>query len=276
MGPAVTFAPATLVALGAYWRKQGGVNLGIVGDAAHQKRPSYHNGQDVIAKHGRTALDDYTIRLARDREPHLTNAAAAIDLGKLDGKLSELYRFSNWLVAECLTDPDKRFDVREIIYSPDGRTVQRYSGPDNRVQVGGGDDSHLWHTHISFYRDSEKRTKLPLFSPFFLPDTDTGDDMPGLAIEHLSNAAGTVTVKGDGHYLIVVSKPATRHKLPNGERRVAVMKGSVATDAGDIKAGTVGYVVAGIVDGQDDAELGFLLEADVDADDAVLLNAKEA
>lgn len=168
----MTFAPATLTALAAYWKQQGGVNLGIVGDLAHQRRASYHNGQDAIEKHGRTAATDYTIRLARDREPHLTNAAAAIDLGKLDGTLSELWRFSNWIVAECLTDATKRKDVREVIYSPDGRTVQRYDGAVNRVKVE-GDDSHLWHTHISYYRDSEKRDKVALFSPFFLPDTDT-------------------------------------------------------------------------------------------------------
>lgn len=165
----MTYAPSTLLSLSAYWRQQGGVPLGVVGDLAHQRRASYHNGQDAISRYGRTAATDYSIRLKRDREPYLTNAAAAIDLGKLDGTYRRLRQFSNWLVAECLTDPAKRRDVREIIYSPDGNVVQRYSGPENRVTVGGTPD-HLTHTHISFYRDSERRPKIWLFRPFFEPE----------------------------------------------------------------------------------------------------------
>ena len=38
------------------------------------------------------------------------------------------------------------------------------------------DTTHLWHTHISFYRDSRLRSKVGLFSPYFaLPDTSTED-----------------------------------------------------------------------------------------------------
>lgn len=170
----MTYAPATIRTAQAYWQSRGGVPLGIVGDARHQRRASYHNGQDAIERYGRTALDDYSIRLPRDREPYLTNAAAAIDLGRLGGTYKGLRDYSNWLVARCLTDPVTRRDVREVIYSPDGDTVQRYSGPDNVVRVGGTAD-HRFHTHISFYRDSERRSKLHLFAPYFTPSEDDMD-----------------------------------------------------------------------------------------------------
>ena len=53
-------------------------------------------------------------------------------------------------------------DLREIIYSPDGKVVRRW---DRLGKRSSGDDSHLWHTHFSFFRDSTKadRDQTPLF-----------------------------------------------------------------------------------------------------------------
>jgi hypothetical protein len=169
----MSYAPDTLRELGAFWSRQGGVNLGIVGDEAHQARASYHNGQDAIDRYGRTATNDYTIRLARDREPYLTNAASALDLGRLDGSLPALQKFSVWLVAECKASAPGTRDIREVIYSPDGKVVKRWDNHDKvlrsgyPVATGQGDSSHLWHTHISFFRDSEARDKVGIFAPYF-------------------------------------------------------------------------------------------------------------
>lgn len=169
---AKTINPPQLVALGKFWRSQGGVNLGVVGDTKHAtKGTSYHLGRAQLLP---TA---YSIELSRDAKG-LSEAASAIDLGRLNGKLANLRVFSKWLVARCMADPGVRKDIREIIYSPDGKKVQRYSGVDNKVHTGPGqgDDSHLTHTHISFYRDSETRDKVGLFEPFFA--VAWGDDVP--------------------------------------------------------------------------------------------------
>lgn len=178
----MTVNPQTLVDLGRYWVAHDGVNLGVVGDVAHQARPSYHNGQNVIDANGWTAANDYSIRHERDREPHLTNAASAIDLGKLRGTLKGLQDFSRWLVAQAQSQAAGTGQIREIIYSPDGSNVQRYSGIDGRIHTGpgNGDLSHRTHTHISFFRDTERRDKRPIFAPYFapqVPDTDTEDDV---------------------------------------------------------------------------------------------------
>jgi hypothetical protein len=167
----MTYAPAPLAELAAYWTAQGGVSLGIVGNAAHTA--GYHLGRDRIYDGSGPGLgdSDYSVKLARDRAG-LTNAASAIDLGKLDGSLGELRAFSRWLVKHCTESAAARHDVREIIYSPDGVKVQRWSGVDNAIHsgAGNGDDSHLTHTHISFYRDSEHRSKVELFAPYFAED----------------------------------------------------------------------------------------------------------
>ncbi len=62
----------------------GGVNLGIIGDTAHATLGvSYHLGKSQLTA---TA---YSRQLPRDAAG-LTEAASAIDLGKLNGSLTEL------------------------------------------------------------------------------------------------------------------------------------------------------------------------------------------
>lgn len=132
--------------------------VGIVGDAAH--RGGYHCGSD------RVVTNDYSVvESSRDRD-YLTTDASALDVGQFQvtsrGRVHNLRTFSVWCVEQCLArTPDSR-DIREIIYSPDGRTVKRF---DRLGKRSSGDSSHLGHTHFSFFRDSTKvrRDQTPLF-----------------------------------------------------------------------------------------------------------------
>lgn len=176
----MSFAPASIKALAAFWVRQGGVNSGIVGDGRHLK--GYHLGEDRIYDGSGPGLGgaDYSVQTARDKAG-LSEAASAIDLGKLNGSLPQLYKFSAWLVARCRANRPGTADVREVIYSPDGKTVLRWDrqrGYSSAPRTGEADSSHLWHTHISFYRDSENRDKVGIFAPYFapaIPDTATED-----------------------------------------------------------------------------------------------------
>jgi hypothetical protein len=230
----MTTAPAPLVDLGRYWTKEGGVMLGIVGNAAHTS--GYHLGRDRIYDGAGPGLGaaDYSVQLNRDKLG-LTNAAAAIDLGKLDGSLVELRRFSRWLVSEATHKRAAYRDVREIIYSPDGKVVQRWSGVDNKIHsgAGNGDSSHLTHTHISFYRDSEHRPKVQLFAPYFAPLEEI-DDMPPLTAYLAGYTAGvkaTANVRTAPH----LSAPIVRVVAAGGESWPAVVgwtRGDVDPDGG--------------------------------------------
>lgn len=176
----MTYNPKTLQDLGTFWTRQGGVNLGVVGNTAHTR--GYHLGKDRIFDGSGPGVgsSDYSIQTSRDKAG-LTNAASAIDLGRLDGSLGNLRTFSKWLVARCRANAAGTRDFREIIYSPDGKTVLRWDrqrGYNSAPRPGEADASHLTHTHISFYRDSEGRDKRPVFAPYFAPPPPPPEDPP--------------------------------------------------------------------------------------------------
>ena len=248
----MTFAPPTIAALAAYWKSQQGVNLGIVGDTAHLTRgTSYHLGQDDLLPGA------YSAQLPRDREPALTNAAAAIDLGKLKDSYTELRRFSEWLVTQALAG--KCRDIREVIYcTSDGQYIKRWSGPDNKVYTsmhktssgwqvvtpGNGDSSHATHTHISFYRDSEFREKVSLFQPYF------EEMMAGLAVAlavtmdaNPWDALGTATLPAATSVRRV--RDDARIPLPAGTNLGVVQRGNLRNADGTVGASIVMFNHAG-------------------------------
>lgn len=174
----MTFAPQSLKDLGAYIVSQGCVNLGVVGDTAHTaKGVSYHLGADQLTA---TA---YSRIHPRDKAG-LSNAASAIDIGKVKGTLKNLQTLSNWLQGQLAARAIDTLDIRELIYSPDGLKVMHWDSPTQTLYTGGtgtghGDNSHLTHTHVSFFRDSEARPKTSLFARYFEgEDLDAKVDIP--------------------------------------------------------------------------------------------------
>lgn len=160
---AATYAPDSLQAarrlLLAHLPGLTSAEVGIVGDQPHAATgSSYHLGK------GQLRSDSYSIvESSRDRNG-LSNAASGLDIGDfavtVQGKRHDLRSFSVWLVAQCKAGTPDTVDIREVIYSPDGQTVRRW---DRLGKRSTGDDSHLWHTHISYFRDSESRDKTGLF-----------------------------------------------------------------------------------------------------------------
>ena len=141
--------------------------VGIVGDAAHIRAgTSYHLGRD----HLNLAKDPYSARIERDRRG-LTNAAAALDIGSFTktypgGRIADLRHLSAWIVRQCHTGAWDAAWIREVIYTIDGATVLRYDhrrGQTSAPRAGESDRSHLWHTHLSGYRDTETVDKTSLF-----------------------------------------------------------------------------------------------------------------
>lgn len=203
--------PVSLRELGSLWMAKGGVILGVVGNQKHCA--GYHLGRDRIYSacackpdgtcHPGGYAKDYSVQHARDRTG-LTNAASALDLGKLNGSFEQLQAFSRWLVGRCQQGAPGTEDIREVIYSPDGTAVRRWDAVSQKLYVGGtgtghGDNGHRTHTHISFFRDSETRDKRPAFAPYFQPSPPPAPDPEAAVIRaNFSTSAGKATAVRPG------------------------------------------------------------------------------
>jgi hypothetical protein len=164
----VTYAPATLQALRSYLVGKGAPVLGIVGTATTHTK-GYHLGKDRIYKiPPGLGSADYSVRLARDAGG-LTDAAAAIDIGRHDG-LIELGRH---LLEEARAG--RLNDVRELIAErSDGSHLWRFDNAYKILTGTPGSNELYHHLHVSYHRDSQRRTKLPPYQRFYeLPDTGT-------------------------------------------------------------------------------------------------------
>jgi len=209
----MTYAPQRLLDARAYIIREYGVaaaSVGIVGDAAH--RGGYHCGSD------RTVNNDYSVvESPRDRAG-LSMAASALDIGTftktVDGKRHDLRKFSVWLVAQCRAGTADTRDIREVIYTDNGSTVKRW----DRLGIrSGGDDSHLWHTHISYFRDSEKRDKTTLFKRYLEGDVSAKDVWTGYKIPKIDKDSGTAPDMTAGSYLAYTHEYAKQIRAQNRE-----------------------------------------------------------
>lgn len=167
----MSYAPSTIMAARALFMnclRTAGLDpnpasFGVVGDDSHaQAGTGYHVGKDALKSTAYSIVES-----SRDKNG-LTNAASALDVGwfsfTVKGKLHNLRSFSVWLVAQCKAGTADTKDIREVIYSTDGAVVKRWDRLGIRTT---GDSSHLTHTHLSWFRDSENRDKTALFRRYF-------------------------------------------------------------------------------------------------------------
>src|SRR5690606_6657845 len=90
--------------------------------------------------------------------------------------------------------PDTK-DIREVIYSLDGKNVKRWDRLKRRTS---GDSSHTFHTHISYFRDSETRDKTALFARYLNGDGMEIKDkvkVPQWAQDRWADLGATITVE---------------------------------------------------------------------------------
>lgn len=171
----MTYTPGPLSALRDYLKPITGLDANALG-IQHWTPDGggYHEGWDLLRMG--YGWGDYSVsESTRDTQP--TNAASAIDVGDFSviafDRHVTLRDLSLWLVGQCKAGAADTVDIREIIYTPDGVNVRRW---DRQGVRSSGDDSHLYHSHISYFRDAEGRDKVALFRRFFEGDDDMDYD----------------------------------------------------------------------------------------------------
>lgn len=204
----MTYAPDDLLAVRKYLKPKTNLDdnsLGIAGDTAHATTGGYHEGNDDLAAANRLNTDYSKRESPRDRPG--TNAASAFDIGNFDHNGRNLRQLTQFIVAACKRNDSRCRDIREVIYTPNGVTVERWDALGIRTT---GDSSHLYHTHTSFFRDSEGRRANPdnfmgLLTEFFEGKTQMTDvtainvtdpDFEALIWRVVTLIAGTDTVQG--------------------------------------------------------------------------------
>lgn len=181
--------------------------VGIVGDPRHEKSGGYHIGNDGLARAGRLTTDYSKRESPRDRPG--SNAASALDIGEFDvireGRRLTLPGLTTFLMAACVTGDPRARDLREIIGAPDGKTVRHW---DRLGTQKGTSRDHLWHTHGSFFRDSEGRRArddnfLGLLKAYVEGETDMTPDQEAilrriLALAENAERVATTLVSSPG------------------------------------------------------------------------------
>jgi len=153
---ATSYAPAAIVEVREYLKPITGLDNFGLGIVNSETDASYHHGWSQRDTDG----TDYSWDESSRDWSWTTNAARALDIGMFP----QLREFSIWLVGECERGAPDTLDIREIIYSPDGVVVKRWDRLKRRTSGG---DSHLTHTHVSWFADAEHKSKMGPFVRFF-------------------------------------------------------------------------------------------------------------
>lgn len=115
---------------------------GIVGDTAHSF--GYH-----LARHDLPG-SDYSVQLPRDRQG-ASDAASALDVSLPPDLMITCTRR---LLAAAKAHDVRLRALREFCGTLDGQNTYPWDLSSNRSEgVNTWDDSHLWHIHLSFYRE---------------------------------------------------------------------------------------------------------------------------
>ena len=115
---------------------------GIVGDPAHTY--GYHLSRQDCSS------GDYSVQLSRDLQGP-SNYAAALDVNLDPGLMKTV---TNRLLKAAKNRDPRMNAVRSFCGTTNGTVTHSYDCSNGHEGYGEWDDSHLWHTHISFYRDS--------------------------------------------------------------------------------------------------------------------------
>jgi hypothetical protein len=128
---------------------------GVAGDAAHSF--GYHVDPNELPG------SDYSLQTSRDRAGARARPRQA-SAWDLSFGPKDMITVTNRLLAAAKAHDPRMKAVREFCGTRDGRNTYPWDLHSNSSEgINSWDDSHLWHVHISFYRDAtESQVRLIL------------------------------------------------------------------------------------------------------------------
>lgn len=182
------------------------------GGIANAGSPGYHTSREDLIKQGRSG--DYSIQAPADKRGNAKNAAG-IDITLSDAEMKTVSSRLRKACTPVAGEYDPRIEcVREFIGTVDGKNVSGYnryaSGSGSRSTTGWkasgyGDSSHLWHVHVSLFRDR----------------VEDANEMTGLAEVVAGLPRGALGWKGDN----VTTLPTYTVKAGDTLSKIAVLLG---------------------------------------------------
>lgn len=143
------------------------VMSGIVGDASHSF--GYHLARRDLP------VGDYSVQLPKDKRGSGANASA------LDVSLPpELMRVVTGRLLHAAHRHDRRLSgLREFCGTLNGRDTYPWDlASDSSEGINSWDDSHLWHIHLSFFREYADNYQVLAPVADVMSGAEGGDDMP--------------------------------------------------------------------------------------------------
>jgi len=136
---------------------------GIIGNPATHVY-GYHRSRNWDVSYGRDRKDDYSCVLPADQGGD-GDAAAALDESLPPALMITVTK--RLLAAAKARDP-RLAAVREFAGTTNGTVTHSYDLATGHEGLGEWDDSHLWHIHLSFYRNAigDPNKLLPIADVF--------------------------------------------------------------------------------------------------------------
>jgi hypothetical protein len=191
----------------------GAVFSGIVGDASHTY--GYHRSRNWNIASGEYGSHDYSVQLTQDCKGD-GDAAAALDISFPPDMMKLVTRR---LIHAMRHDDARLRAVRELFGTVDGTTVTGWDRhhPDRPTDDTwtSSDDTHLWHVHLSFYREfaTDTAALAPVVNVFagngsHEPDEESFEAEPVQPKPLGPHPAWPLPA---GHYFGLASGPAKSH-----------------------------------------------------------------
>ncbi|WP_375502387.1 peptidoglycan-binding protein [uncultured Jatrophihabitans sp.] len=176
---------------------------GVSGDARHSF--GYHVDPDELP------AADYSVVTKRDRQGARVNPRSA-SAWDLSFHQRDMTLVTNRLLQAAKSRDPRMVGVREFCGTRNGRDTYPWDLHTNSCEgINSWDDSHLWHVHISFYRDATAKQIQAVVSVICGKNMNLPQRFKAVGSKAKRAVAKPTFVLPPGHYYGLITGPSDSH-----------------------------------------------------------------